>query len=63
MKKSLILLGVFSLLDLILVITFTHVNNGNDFAYYFLPAIFLEIAIFGSIIIYEVSKKGGKKDD
>lgn len=32
-------------------------NGGKDFVVLFLPAMFIEIAVYGSFILYEVEKK------
>ncbi|MDE7439946.1 MAG: hypothetical protein K2N23_05530 [Clostridia bacterium] len=62
MKKALILLAVFCVLDIILYAVAANLR-GSDVLYIFLPAIFLEIAIYGSFIIYEISKLKDKIDD
>ena len=58
MKKAIILFLVFFIIDIFLFEIFGSFNYGKDFATFFLPAIFIEIAFYGSLIIYEVSKKG-----
>ncbi len=62
MKKAIILFLIFLAIDLVAFIVLTNVNNGHDFNYYFLPLLFLEVAVYGSFIIYEISKLGNKKD-
>ena len=57
MKKAVILFVVFAVIDLILFIVLGQVNYGNDFSYYFMPAMFIEIATYGSVLIYDVNKK------
>ncbi len=63
MKKSIILFILFFVADFIMYVVLCQVNYGKDFDCYFLPAIFLEIAIYGSVIIYEITKKGDDNDD
>ncbi len=68
MKKPyilpIILFLVFLVIDIILIVIFINVGNSyGDYLYCFLPAIFLEIALWGCIIIYLIIKQGGKKDD
>lgn len=63
MKKAVIMLIVFLIIDFVLYVIFIHFNGGKDFVVTFLPAIFAEIAIYGSFILYEISKKGGDKND
>lgn len=58
MKKAVIMLIVFLIIDIILVAVLLNFNGGKDFVVLFLPAMFAEIAIYGSFILYEVSKKG-----
>ena len=57
MKKALILFIIFFITDFLLFALLFNFNGGKDFVIFFLPAIFLEIAIYGSFILYEVSKK------
>lgn len=57
MKKALILFIIFFIIDFLLFAILLNFNGGKDFVIFFLPAIFLEIAIYGSFILYEVSKK------
>ena len=57
MKKAIILFLVFFIIDFCLFEILIHCIDGKDFAIFFLPAIFIEIAFYGSLIIYEISKK------
>ncbi len=57
MKKALILFIIFFIIDFLLFAILSNFNGGKAFVIFFLPAIFLEIAIYGSFILYEVSKK------
>lgn len=59
MKKSLIMLAIFMFVDLVAYIII-EVNASKWFATYFLPIMFLEIAIYGSVIIYDISKLNDK---
>ena len=71
MKKAFILpivmFIVFFVIDLVMFIVLSSINFGKDFTYCFLPAIFIEIAIYGSVILNEVikykEKKAEKKDE
>lgn len=63
MKKAVIMFIVFLVIDIILLAVLLNFNGGKDFVVLFLPAMFAEIAIYGSFILYEVSKKGGDKND
>lgn len=57
MKKSLILLAFFSIFDLVLWIVLDHKLEAlKFFVVCFLPLIVFEIAVYGSIIIYEIDK-------
>ena len=57
MKKSLILLAFFSIFDLVLWIVLDHKLEATKlFVVCFLPLIVFEIAVYGSIIIYEIDK-------
>lgn len=56
----LIMFIVFFIIDIILIIL---IESNNIGMYIFLAAVFLEIAIYGSFIIYEINKHGGNKDD
>ncbi len=58
MKKAIILFLVFFIIDIFLFAFLSSFNGGKVFTIFFLPAIFIEIAFYGSLIIYEVSKKG-----
>ncbi len=57
MKKAIILFLIFLVIDICLFAILSNFNGGKAFVIFFLPAIFLEIAIYGSFILYEVSKK------
>ena len=48
---------IFLVIDICLMAILLNFNGGKDFVVLFLPAIFLEIAVYGSFIIYEISKK------
>ena len=63
MKKAIILFLIFFVIDICLVAILLNFNGGKDFVVIFLPAMFVEIAFYGSFIIYEISKKGGDKND
>ena len=58
MKKAIILFLVFFIIDFCIFAILSSFNGGKEFVTFFLPAIFIEIAFYGSLIIYEVSKKG-----
>ena len=58
MKKAIILFLISFIIDFCLFAFLVSFNGGKMFATFFLPAIFIEIAFYGSLIIYEVSKKG-----
>lgn len=60
MKKAIILFLIFLVIDICLFAILSNFNGGKAFVIFFLPAIFLEIAFFGSFIIYEISKQGYK---
>ena len=58
MKKAVILFVVFAVLDLVLYILFANqINSGMYFSVDFLPFMFIEIATYGSVLIYDVNKK------
>ena len=63
MKKAIILFLIFFVIDICLVAILLNFNGGKDFVVIFLPAMFVEIASYGSFIIYEISKKEGDKND
>lgn len=63
MKKAIIMFLVFLVIDFVLYVVLVNFNGGKNFVVLFLPAMFAEIAIYGSFILYEVSKKGGDKND
>lgn len=57
MKKALVLLTFFSIFDLVLWIVLDHkLETTKFFVVCFLPLIVFEIAVYGSIIIYEIDK-------
>lgn len=57
MKKALVLLTFFSIFDLVLWIVLDHKLEATKFfGVCFLPLIVFEIAVYGSIIIYEIDK-------
>lgn len=57
MKKALVLLTFFSIFDLVLWIVLDHkLEPTKFFVVCFLPLIVFEIAVYGSIIIYEIDK-------
>lgn len=57
MKKALVLLTFFSIFDLVLWIVLDHKFEATKFfVVCFLPLIVFEIAVYGSIIIYEIDK-------
>ena len=60
MKKSVIMFIVFLIIDIILTAVLLNFNGGKDFVVLFLPAMFIEIAVYGSVILYEASKKWDK---
>lgn len=62
MKKGSILLAFFSIFDLVLWIILDHkLETTKFFVLCFLPLIVFEIAVYGSIIIYEIDKLGDKE--
>ncbi len=62
MKKGSILLAFFSIFDLVLWIILDHkLETTKFFVVCFLPLIVFEIAVYGSIIIYEIDKLGDKE--
>jgi len=63
MMKAVIMFIVFLIIDIILLAVLLNFNGGKAFVVLFLPAMFAEIAIYGSFILYEVSKKGGDEND
>ena len=57
MKKALVLLTFFSIFDLVLWFVLDHKLEATKFfVVCFLPLIVFEIAVYGSIIIYEIDK-------
>lgn len=63
MKKAVIMFLIFFVLDIILFYVLDGVGPADISTYYFIAAIFLEISIYGSVILYEVSKKNNNDDD
>ena len=61
MKKAIISFVVFLIIDFLLFAFSLCFNGGKDFVIYFLPAIFIEIAFYGSFIIFEITN--GRKND
>ncbi len=63
MKKALIKALIIFISSLIcgyvLWLVFSDLDAGRLFNYNYSLVIFIEIAMYGSLIIYEVSKKGG----
>jgi hypothetical protein len=64
MKEFLVFI-LFLIVDFILFEVFTDYSNGKYFEIIFLPIIFLEIALFGCIILYKLNHKdkGGDNDE
>lgn len=57
MKKAFVLFTFFSIFDLVLWIVLDHKLEATKFfVVCFLPLIVFEIAVYGSIIIYEIDK-------
>lgn len=56
MKLAIKIFLIFLLIDIILFIISINIHNGKDFVIIFLPALFLEITIYGRFILNEVSK-------
>lgn len=62
MKKAIILFLIFLVIDICLFAILSNFNGGKDFDIFFLAAMFIEIAFFGSFIIYEISKQEYKNN-
>lgn len=62
MKKAIILFLIFLVIDICLFAILSNFNGGKDFDIFFLAAMFMEIAFFGSFIIYEISKQEYKNN-
>ena len=60
MKEFLIFIGLF-IFDFILEILLMH-DNSIDFGVIYLPIIFIEIALFGCVILYKLNHKDKNKD-
>lgn len=57
MKKSLILFLIFLVIDIVLFSVFATRPDIKDPEFYYYSIIILEIAIYGSFVLYETSKK------
>lgn len=56
-EKSIDIINIFSIFDLVLWIVLDHKLEATKFfVVCFLPLIVFEIAVYGSIIIYEIDK-------
>ena len=53
----------FLVIDMVLYAVWGNWLGNTKIEVFFLPAIFLEIALWGCIIMYLIIKQGGKKDD
>lgn len=62
MLKALILFIVLFVIGLILFIVISNLNGGKDIAEWFSLFIYLEIAVVGSVIVYEISKNKHNND-
>ena len=60
MKKSVILFLIFLVIDIVLFIVFATRPDIKDLEFYYYSIIILEIAIYGSFVLYETSKKDHK---
>lgn len=56
--KAVVIFVVFLILDIVLDVVFSNINGGLPLVEYYVVAIFLEIAFFGSWIINDISKLG-----
>lgn len=56
MKLAIRTFLIFLVIDIILFIISITIHSGKEFIIIFLPAIFIEIAIYGSLILNEVAK-------
>ncbi len=56
MKLAIRTFLIFLVIDIILFIISITIHSGKDFVVIFLPAIFIETAIYGSLILNEVAK-------
>ena len=63
MFKGILSFIIFIIVGIIIFIIGLSVNNGKDFLLLFLPLIFIEIAFYGSYIIYSIYKIKDKDDD
>lgn len=63
--KEFLVFVIFLIFDFILLEVFADYNYGKYFEIVFLPIIFLEIALFGCIILYKINHKdkGGDNDE
>ncbi len=64
MKEFLIFVFLL-IIDFLAFMIFGSINYGKSFEDFYLPAIFLEIAFFGCVILYKINHidKGGDEDD
>lgn len=62
MKKAIISFLVFLIIDFLLFVFLVCFNGGKDFVIFFLPSIFIEIAFYGSFIIFEITNRRQKND-
>lgn len=62
MLKAFILFVVLFVVGLILFIIISNLNGGRDIAEWFSLFIYLEIAVVGSVIVYEISKNKHNND-
>ena len=62
MKKSMIVFFCFLIAGYALWEIHGTVEAGKHFKYYFPLVIFVEIAAYGSLLLYEVSKKNNSND-
>jgi len=64
MKKAIILFLVFVFLDFILYVILGNLSGASrGFETGLLPFIAIEIATYGSVILYDIDKRGQKKDE
>ena len=63
MFKGILSFIIFIIVGIIIFIIGISVNNGKAFLLLFLPLIFIEIAFYGSYIIYSIYKIKDKDDD
>jgi len=64
MKKAIILFVVFVLLDFILYLVFGNLSGASMcFETAMIPFIIIEIAVYGSVIVYDIEKLDQKGDE